>query len=294
MILGIDPKVDYAFKRLFGRQQNVALLISLLNAVLQPPTGGAIVAVDLLNPFQEKDLDTDKLTVLDIKARDSAGRLFNVEMQLLVFGAFRPRVLYYWAKLHQGHLSEGEDYAALRPTVTIVFVNEPLFPDVPGWHSVFELRERQTGAVFSDQMQLHVLEIPKFNLSAQELRTPLEGWLYFLKHGAELDSEQLPEALQRPDYQMAITEMKQMTQSELERERYEARLKAQRDMAAVLQEARSEGLVEGLIGRIHLCQRLLRQPVRPPEELRALPFAELERLAQEFEAQATHAYPGRG
>jgi hypothetical protein len=36
MILGIDPKVDYAFKRLFGREQNVALLISLLNAVLQP------------------------------------------------------------------------------------------------------------------------------------------------------------------------------------------------------------------------------------------------------------------
>jgi predicted transposase/invertase (TIGR01784 family) len=124
MILGIDPKVDYAFKRLFGREQNVASLISLLNAVLQPPPGSEIVAVEILNPFQEKDLETDKLTILDIKARDSTGRRFNVEMQLLVVGAFRPRVLYYWAKLHQGHLSEGDDYAALRPTVTIVFVDE--------------------------------------------------------------------------------------------------------------------------------------------------------------------------
>jgi hypothetical protein len=28
MLLGIDPKVDYAFKRPFGREQNVALLMS--------------------------------------------------------------------------------------------------------------------------------------------------------------------------------------------------------------------------------------------------------------------------
>ena len=49
-------------------------------------------------------------------------------MQLLIFGAFRSQVRFHWAKLHQGQLREGEDYALLRPTVTIVFVNEKLFP----------------------------------------------------------------------------------------------------------------------------------------------------------------------
>src|SRR2546429_2607337 len=146
-------------------------------------------------------------------------------MQLLVFGAFRPRVLYYWAKLHQGQLSAGENYSAVRPTVTIVFVNDNLFPNVGHWHSVFELRERDTGVVFTDQLQMHVLEIPKFNLSADQVRTPLERWVYFLKHGAELDTDRLPPALHGPDYQHAIQEMKSMTQSELERERYESRLK---------------------------------------------------------------------
>jgi hypothetical protein len=34
MILGIDPKVDYVFKWLFGKESHVALLLSLLNAVL--------------------------------------------------------------------------------------------------------------------------------------------------------------------------------------------------------------------------------------------------------------------
>ncbi|HZU39362.1 MAG TPA: PD-(D/E)XK nuclease family transposase [Gemmataceae bacterium] len=53
MIIGIDPKVDYAFKRLFGRKQNTRLLISLLNAVLDPPLGAEVAAVELLPPFQE-------------------------------------------------------------------------------------------------------------------------------------------------------------------------------------------------------------------------------------------------
>lgn len=35
--LGIDPKVDYAFKRVFGRVTNRDILLHLINAVLRPP-----------------------------------------------------------------------------------------------------------------------------------------------------------------------------------------------------------------------------------------------------------------
>lgn len=39
MILGIDPKNDYAFKRVFGSEQHTNILIHLLNAVLDLPAG---------------------------------------------------------------------------------------------------------------------------------------------------------------------------------------------------------------------------------------------------------------
>jgi hypothetical protein len=114
-----------------------------------------------------------------------------------------------------------------------------------------------------------MLEIPKIGLTADELRTPLERWVYFLKHGAELDPDQLPQALHGPDYQQALQEMKQMTQCDLERERYESRLKAQRDFSTTIREARSQGL---WIGQIHLCQRLLGRPMTATEELRTQPL----------------------
>jgi hypothetical protein len=39
MIIGIDPKVDYAFKHLFGRDATRLLLIHAINSVLGPAPG---------------------------------------------------------------------------------------------------------------------------------------------------------------------------------------------------------------------------------------------------------------
>ncbi len=143
MVPGIDPKVDFAFKRVFGSEHHEPITIHLLNSVLQAPPQHRITSLDLLNPFSDKDSLDDKLSILDIKARDQLGRQFNVEMQIIAFQAFRPRVLYYWAKLHQAQLQEGLGYQRLRPTVSVCFVNTVLFPDVSDFHLVFELKERR-------------------------------------------------------------------------------------------------------------------------------------------------------
>lgn len=72
---GIDPKIDLAFKWLFGREQNMDLLIDLLNAVLKPLLAvQEIVSLELLNPFSEQDSVDDKLSIVDVKARDCSGR----------------------------------------------------------------------------------------------------------------------------------------------------------------------------------------------------------------------------
>lgn len=84
MKTNIDPKVDYAFKHVFGREESKPALISLLDAVLQPAAGQHIVSLDLLNPFIDQDLPQGKKSVLDIKARDETGRQFNVEMHAAV------------------------------------------------------------------------------------------------------------------------------------------------------------------------------------------------------------------
>src|SRR5688572_28827123 len=118
MILGIDPKVDYAFKRLFGMERNRDLLMDLINAVMGLPPGEQVSEVEILNPFNPQETASDKLSIVDIKARDQQGRHFMVEMQMIALANLRQRLLYYWARIYQQQLGGGEDYDLLRPTYT--------------------------------------------------------------------------------------------------------------------------------------------------------------------------------
>jgi len=83
-----------------------------------------------------------------------------------------------------------------------------------------------------------------------------------------------PLAKRSPQALRALEELKMLSQAEVERERYEARLKAQLDHNSLMKAAfryREAGLAEGLakgekIGIIHYCERLLKRPETPAEQ----------------------------
>ena len=90
MPLGIKPTVDFVFKKVFGSPENSGALIGLLNAVLSLPN--PITQVEILNPFSYQEFADDKLIVLDVRARDSAERLLNIEMQVSVISGLTQRL----------------------------------------------------------------------------------------------------------------------------------------------------------------------------------------------------------
>ena len=300
-----DPKVDFAFKHVFGREQNIGLLMSLLDAILQPSGGQGIASLEIMNPFNDKDTLDDKLSILDIKARDQVGRQFNIEMQMLAYGAFRQRALYYWARLHQGQLRKGEDFRVLRPTIAVCFVDTPLFPALDDYHLIFELRERRHQALFTDQMAVHILELPKFTKTVEQLATPLDRWLYFLRHARDLDADALPSPLDLPELRFALGDLIMISQSKRDHERYESRQKMQRDVYTALAEAeeigearglekgilkgieqgREEGQAEGRRALIESFQKLLRREAISREQLQRLSLPELEELAARLQTE---------
>jgi predicted transposase/invertase (TIGR01784 family) len=302
-----DPRVDYAFKHVFGQAQSKSALMSLLDAVLQPPAGQSIASLELLNPFNDKQALDDKLSVLDIKARDESGRHFNIEMQMLAYGAFRQRALYYWARLHQAQLWEGDDFRVLRPTIAVCFVDTPLFSDLDDYHLIFELRERRHQTLFTDQMTVHILELPKFKKAVEQVTTPLDRWLYFLRHALELDADALPDSLDVPELRWALGDLIMISQREPDRELYESRQKMQRDIYTALAEkeeigearglerGRAEGREEGRAEErrllVQYLQRLLHEEVTSLEQLRALSMSDLETLAARLQAELDAKLP---
>ena len=76
----INPRVDLAFKKIFGTEGNKDLLISLINSIVGEED--QVVDITLLNPYNQKNFKNDKLSILDIKAEGSDGKKFNIEIQI--------------------------------------------------------------------------------------------------------------------------------------------------------------------------------------------------------------------
>lgn len=263
--------------------------------------------MELLNPFSEQEALDDRLTILDVKARDQSGRRFNIEMQMLPHRGFRERILYYWAQLHHEQLHEGDEFHELRPTISICFVNGNLFPQVPDYRIQFNLRDAQHGLVFSPQIAIYVVELRKFDKGVRQVSNSLDRWLYFLRHAETMDTDAIPSQLGVPPIQRALEELRMLSQTEIERERYQRRQLAIRDDHARQEDAKREGREEGrqegreegrrqgeLVDRILFCESLLNRPGSDKDELYELPIDELQQRADALEREFRQGRNGNG
>jgi predicted transposase/invertase (TIGR01784 family) len=62
-----------------------------------------IVDVTIENPYNLQDFKDDKLSILDIKAIDQAGAIYDVEMQLSFFSGLIQRIVFPRIKLCMIH-----------------------------------------------------------------------------------------------------------------------------------------------------------------------------------------------
>ncbi len=90
----INPKTDYAFKKIFGSSESKDILISFLNALVYD--GNSIIEdLEIINPNLPPVLQGLKDTYLDVKAKLRDGTLVIIEMQVLNVESFGKRVLLY-------------------------------------------------------------------------------------------------------------------------------------------------------------------------------------------------------
>ncbi|AUB82742.1 Rpn family recombination-promoting nuclease/putative transposase [Candidatus Thiodictyon syntrophicum] len=216
----IDPKVDCVFKALLGAESNRDLLIHFLNAVLGADLPRPIVAVEIQNPYNEKEFLDDKLTVVDVKARDATGQMFQVEIQLLNHRDLPARILYGWANLYRSQIKEGESYRKLRPTYAIWLLGQTLLPDTPEYAHEFRLRD-QHGRVFLDHGGIWLLELSKF--AADAVETEQQRWLKFFNEAERLDEDALPAWMQTPEMRRAMNTLKAFSEKEHAYYAYQAR-----------------------------------------------------------------------
>jgi predicted transposase/invertase (TIGR01784 family) len=248
----ISPRVDIAFKKIFGVEENKDLLISLINSIVS--TEDQVADITLLNPYNPQSFKTDKLSILDIKALGIDGKRFNIEVQISDEADYDKRALYYWAKLYIEQLKSGEDYSKLSKAIGIHILNFTSILGARDYHNRFKIKNDKTGEPYFKDLELHTIELNKF-ISRDEnelsdlivkIKGAIDIWLAFLTRNDLLIKDNLPKELNDPHLKKALNVLETMNFTPEERQDYEDHLKWLRMEASAVNKATKDAREEGI------------------------------------------------
>ncbi|EDX76322.1 conserved hypothetical protein [Coleofasciculus chthonoplastes PCC 7420] len=283
----ISPKVDYAFKKIFGSEQSKDILISFLNAIIY---GGEkiIQSLTIINPYNPGQAMTLKDTYLDIKAVLSDGSIVVIEMQIARVSAFSKRVIYNLSKAYTNQLGIGENYLSLTPVIAVTITDFILFNQTPDVINQFIFQEKTKKIAYPDtELQLIFIELPKFKKTLSELNSLSDKWIYFIKEAATLDA--IPDNLREVrEIELALNIANQAKMTVEELDMVDRRGIMLQDEKGRITYAKEEGKEEGkLTEAIALILRQLKKRfgeinIAITSQIEMLSIEELERLGEDF------------
>ena len=190
-IIEVKKLNDFFIRYFFGLEGHEDLLLSFINAIMIDSNFATFVSVEIINPFNLSEKANNKESIVDLKAVTEDGIIVIIEIQTYSTKNFFERTLYYWSKNYSNILKKGEDYPELKPVISINLIDDILFDKTDKrMHTCYLLKEKNTNKILTDHIQLHYIEIPKFNNDAN-ITTELKNWILFLKSNKEEDMSQL-------------------------------------------------------------------------------------------------------
>ncbi|CAO5682169.1 MAG: hypothetical protein HEEMFOPI_01612 [Holosporales bacterium] len=244
----LDPKNDYAFKRIFGQEKNKDILIHFLNAVVNFKEGLPVVDITYLKPVQDPEISSQKTSIVDILCKDEKGNQYVVEMQVAREKGFVKRAQYYAAKAYCNQADSGSEYQDLKEVIFIAITQFEMFPDKEDYKSDHIILDKKTKEHDLKDFSFTFLELPKFNKrNTNDLDDIIEKWMYFFKYAEDTDPSTILKLSH--DYgilQSAYKELDRAYWTKDEYSTYEDALKKMKDLKAAYDQKYDDGIAKGM------------------------------------------------
>lgn len=258
----IRPTSDYVFKSIFGQVGNEKITQKFLSTII----GKKITSISLdENTMLDKNVLSDKLGILDIKATLNSSVICDIEMQMQNHENFEERMLYYWSKLYSKTLNKSKKkgkkkYEDLKKTISIQILDfEPTnLKSLNKFHSKWKIIETEcSNLVLTDHLEFHIISLEKLKNILRENNNPIEerkliNWIKFLLTPDNLDPQILKE---EEEIKMAKKELDRFRSNECEVYIAELREKAILDEENLKYTAYKRGKREGKTEGINIGKR---------------------------------------
>ena len=214
----MNPKIDYVFKRIFGYQGNEEITTALLSSILKKQISN--IQLDC-NPILEKDLLDDKVGILDIKAKIDDCINCNIEMQVVDKKNIEKRILFYWSKMYNMSIKEGDDYEKLEKSIAILITDYELkgLKEIEKYITKWNIREEEyQKIILTDVMEIYIIELPKFERYKEKTDKELNSWVKFIENPEVVDvkeneevgkAKKVLEEISQDEHERYLTELRQ-------------------------------------------------------------------------------------
>lgn len=240
----IDPRIDYAFKLIFGTPGNEDLLLLLVRAILPDKH---IVSVSLESQEQVGLRKDARDSVVDVKCTTEAGDLLIIEMQVKPQDDFGDRMVFYSSFPISNLIHKGVIDSYRLTSIYLIGITNFIIPDVQANEDMINFYSIQNvkvhGAVLSRHVHYVTVELPKLTKNLAEAKESNELILYTIKHMGEM--KEMPEEYAGSGLEKMFGLSNFANMTEAEQYEYLARFKRECDEKSSRRYARDLGIAEG-------------------------------------------------
>ncbi|RHR22012.1 Rpn family recombination-promoting nuclease/putative transposase [Clostridium sp. AF19-22AC] len=232
------PTVDFCFKELM---QNPKVRKGFISALLDLSPDEVEDTV-LLPTLLPRDSADDMLGIMDVRVLLKDGTQMNMEMQVKYFEYWDERALFYLSKMFDSQIRKGESYEKLQKCIHVSILDFIHFPNDKECYRRIHFRDDQTSKLYSDKMELQILELKKL---PPEVKTGEDvlAWMRFFSSKSKEEFQNM--AKTNEYFDEAYNTLLNLSADEKKRLEYEAREKALKDYNTQISSAEKRGLKAG-------------------------------------------------
>jgi predicted transposase/invertase (TIGR01784 family) len=268
---------DYGFKVTFGNEKNTVFLKRALQALLQLPY--PISEITFSRATFEGLQKESRSGIYDMVCVDERGNTFIVEMQSIAKSFFLNRLQFYAFQRFDSLVKKGKfDFDIKEKIYCIAFLGSNI-STVETYHNTLSLKN-QDGIEFDNPIRYVTVELDKFDLTVDKVKTDLEKLVFTIKNAHVMVATEAakPTFWEEDWLSVPLGELDIRTMSPEKYEAYQYWLVHDAEAKRLEDELKAEGKIEGKIEeKTLMIKELIKEGLIPISSI-----ARIGRVSEEF------------
>ena len=163
----------------------------------------------------------DKVGILEKKTKIDDCINCNIEMQVVDKKNIEKRILFYWSKMYNMSIKEGDDYEKLEKSIAILITDYELkgLKEIEKYITKWNIREEEyQKIILTDVMEIYIIELPKFERYQEKTDKKLNSWVKFIENPEVVDmkenkeigkAKKVLEEISQDEHERYLTELRQ-------------------------------------------------------------------------------------